>query len=106
MARIRSARPARHQVMARSPHKLPDAPIRRSEIAYQYALVILRPSLEHRRDEGDAEAAAPVAAEVGQARPFVVFVLRQIRVRQLAHRNEHERVTETLKASRECEVEI
>src|SRR5262249_28086734 len=76
--RVWSAESARHQVMTRSPHELPNGLISGTEIAYQHALMILRSPLEHRGDERDTEASAPVAAEVGQARSLIVLVFWQI----------------------------
>ena len=92
--------------MARSIHELPDSPIGGSEIADQHALMELGPPFKHRRDECDAEAAAPVAAEVRQARALVVLVLGQIRICELADWNEHESIAKTLKASCQSKMEI
>src|SRR5260370_41528627 len=106
MDRIRSAGPARHQIVARPVHELCDDSVGRCDVAYQNALMVLSPPLEHRGDERDAETGAPVSAEIRQTRSFVVLVRGQIRVRELAYRYEHECVTETLKASRQRKVEV
>ena len=54
----------------------------------QNGLMILRAAREHRGDEGDAEAAALIAEEVGEAGGFVVLFFRQVGVGELADRNE------------------
>src|SRR5712692_6700065 len=106
MNRIRTAGPAREQVTAGIVDELLDGSIGGSEVAHKNALMILGSPLEHRSDEGNSEAPAPVPAEVRQARTFVVLVLRQIRVCELSYRNEHECIAEALVSAREREMKI
>jgi len=106
MNRVRTAGSACHQVTARAVNELLDGSIGRSEMADEDTLMILGPPFQHRGDECNPEAPAPVPAEVGQARTFVVLVLGQIRVRKLCYWNEHERVAESLETARQCEMKI
>ena len=69
-------------------------------MADEHALMILRAPFEHRGDECDPEAGAPVPAQVRQARAFVVLVLRQVGICELGDRNEHEGIAETLVSTR------
>src|SRR5216683_7673727 len=106
MNRIRTAGSACEQVTAGAVDELLDGPIGGTEVADEDALMILGPPFEHRGDECNAEAPAPVPAEVRQARTFVVLALGQIRVCELSYWNEHESVAKTLKSTRECKMEI
>src|SRR6266481_3875559 len=106
MNRIRTAGPAREQVTAGIVDELLDGSIGGSEMAHENALMILGPPLEHRGDECNAEAPAPVPAEVRQARTFVVLVLGQIRVCELSYWNEHECIAEALVSTCEREMKI
>src|SRR5258708_31652362 len=56
------------------------------DVRHQYRLVVLRSPGQHRGDEGNAEACALIAEQVGKTRRFVVLVLGKIRVGQLTHR--------------------
>src|SRR5580692_10657084 len=67
MERIRTAASACHQVMARSAQELADRCVGGSQVGDQYALMVLCAPLKHRGDESDTEAAAPVAAQIGEA---------------------------------------
>src|SRR5262249_29524414 len=49
---------------------------------------------EHRRDEGDSEAAAQISEQVDQTRSPVVFLRRQVRVGGQIERDKYERYTE------------
>src|SRR6516165_8715418 len=106
MDRIGAARSPSDQVMAGAVDKLLHSPIGRSEMADEHALMVLSPAFEHGGDEGDAEAPAPVAAEIGQARGFVVLVAGQIRIGELSHRHEHKGVAEALVSAGEREMKI
>src|SRR5229473_7071329 len=106
MNRIRTAGSAREQVTAGIVDELLDGSIGGSEMAHENALMILGPPLEHRGDECNAEAAAPVPAEVHQARASVVLVLGQIGVCELSYWNEHECIAEALVSTREREMKI
>src|SRR5260370_40931910 len=106
MDRVRSARAARYQIVARLAHEPPHAWVGGSEVAHQHALVVLGSPLQHRGDERDTETGAPVAAKVHDARSLVVLVSGQIRVGELAHWNEHEGVSEALKGACQREMEI
>src|SRR5712692_2272735 len=88
MNRIRTAGPAREQITAGVVDELLHSSIGGSEVAHKNALMILGPPLEHRGDECNPEAPAPVPAEVHQARTFVVLVFGQIRICELSYRNE------------------
>src|SRR5713101_1380476 len=106
MDRIWRARSAGYEIVARVVNELPNCSVSRRNVRYQHALVILRTALHHRRHECNAEASAPIPAKIGQARSLVVLVPGQIGVCELAHRNKHEGVAETLKNTREREMEI
>ena len=69
-------------------------------------MVILGAPFEHRGDKCNAEAPAPVTAEVRQARALVVLVFWQIRICELGYRDEHESVAEALKGACKREVRI
>src|ERR1700719_1097881 len=69
-------------------------------------LVILSPSFEHRSDECNPEASAPVAAKVRQTGALVFFVFRQVRVCELSYRHEHEGVAEALISPGERKVKV
>src|ERR1700724_201862 len=99
MNRIRSAGSARKQVTAGAVDELLDDPIGGTEVADENALMVLGPPCQHRGNECNPEARAPVAAEVHQARTFVVLVLGQMRICELSYRNDHERIAKTLKAT-------
>jgi len=56
------------------------------DVRDQHRLVVLSAPCEHRGHEGNAEASTLIAEKVGEARRFVVFVLGQIGVGELAGR--------------------
>src|ERR1700730_1779072 len=106
MNRIRPAGPAGKKVTAGVVDELLDGSVGGSEVAHKNALMILGPPLEHRGDECNAEAPAPVPAEIHQARASVVLVLGQIGVSELSYWNEHECIAEALVSAREREMRI
>src|SRR5712692_1871114 len=106
MNRIRTAGAAREQVMAGAVNELLDGSVSGSQMADEHALMILGTPLQHRCHKCDAEARAPVSAQVRQARAFVVLVLRQVRVRELSYWYEHERIAKALVSTREREMKI
>lgn len=59
MDRIGRAGSTRHQVMARPVDELTDCPVSRRDAAHQDALMVVSAPPEHRRNERDAETAAP-----------------------------------------------
>src|SRR5258708_13500701 len=66
------------------------------DVRDQHRLVVLSAPCEHRCHERNAEASTLIAEEVGEARRFVVFVLGQIGVGELAGRNKQEDNPEAL----------
>src|SRR5271155_3245436 len=60
----------------------------RSYMSHQNGLVILRSPRKKRGYERDPETSTLVSEQIGQARSLVVFILGQIGICQLAHRNE------------------
>ena len=66
------------------------------EMFHQKSLVHLRAAGLHGRNEGDAEAAAEIAEEIGEARGLVVEFLGQVGVGEAADRNEEEGDAEAL----------
>src|SRR5258708_36390935 len=66
------------------------------DVRDQYRLVVLSAPCEHRCHERNAEASTLIAEEVGEARRFVVFVLGQIGVAELACRDNQEGDPEAL----------
>ncbi len=85
---VRMSETARGEVGCEVVEKLAVALIEWSRVGHQYALVILRPARQKRGDKRDAETASLISEEICQARGFVVFVLGQIGIRELAHRHE------------------
>src|SRR5580704_3125503 len=53
-----------------------------------------------------AEAAAPVARQIGETRSFVVLIRRQIGISHHAHRYKEKRIAETLNRASEGVVKI
>src|SRR5260370_13827377 len=106
MIRTRRAGPERKKVPASVGNDELFGPRGGIEVAHKNPLIILAPPLEHRGDECNAEAAAPVPAEVHQARASVVLVLGQIGVSELSYWNEHECIAEALVSTREREMKI
>jgi hypothetical protein len=55
-------------------------------------------------NESDAYASSLIPEKVRDTRSFVVFVLRQIRVRELAHGHKERRYAESLHCSKQSDV--
>src|SRR5689334_4331633 len=106
MDRIGAARSACNQILTGAVDELLHRSIGRSEVADEHALMVLGPAFEHGGDEGNAEAPAPVPAEVREARSFVILVLGQIRIGELRHRHEHEGIAEALIGAGKRKMEV
>src|SRR5215469_1303757 len=65
-------------------HILRKRSIETRDVRYQHRLVVLSAPREHRRHERNAEASTLIAEKVGEARRFVVLVLGQIGIGELA----------------------
>ena len=78
--------------------------LQRSGVRNQHRLVVLRSPCEKRGDEGDAHASTLIPKEIGDTRCFVVFVLGQIGVGELAYRHKERRDAEALKRPEESDV--
>src|SRR5947199_121429 len=66
------------------------------DVSDQHRLVVLSAPCEHRCHERNAEASTLIAEEVGEARRFVVFVLGQIGVGELAGKNKTKEEVESV----------
>src|SRR5260370_8865123 len=86
---IRGGETARQKVSRQSSQRFPKALVERCGVRNQHGLVILRSPSEKSGHKSDAEAAALVAEEVGQARSFVVLIFLIEEVFKLAQCHVH-----------------
>src|SRR5215469_3180402 len=77
-------------------HILRKRSIETREVCHQHRLVVLSAPREHRRHERNAKASTLIAEKVGEARRFVVFVLGQKGVGELASWDKQEGDPEAL----------
>jgi len=78
--------------------------LQRCSVSNENRLVVLRSPREKRCHKRDAYSSSLVPKEVGNARSFVVLVLRQIRVGELADRHEEGSDADSLERSKESNV--
>src|ERR1700732_2225415 len=85
---------------------LPIGRIVRSGMGDQNGLMILRPSSKKSGNKRNPETPALVAEQIGQARSLVVFILGEIRVRELTHGNKEWCDPQSLDSAGGCYVPI
>src|SRR5580692_12897119 len=104
--RIRAGESAVGELPRQRSQSLPVGRIIRSSMGDQNGLVILRPPSKKGGNKRNPETPALIAEQIGQARSLVVFILGEIRIRQLTHGNKEWRDTQPLGSASQCDVPV